>query len=77
MAARFLSTRAGDTFPRRGAVFPFFHEEENTMQSSSRDRVVCLLLGGTGRRARNGTRLSAVVRPWLHRAIAFLAALAL
>ncbi len=47
------------------------------MQSSSQDRVVCLLLGGTGRRARNGTRLSAVVRPWFHRAIAFLAALAL
>ena len=36
------------------------------MASRPTDRVVCLLLGGSGRRARRTNRFAALLRPLLH-----------
>jgi hypothetical protein len=44
------------------------------MQSCNEDRVVCLLLGGNGRRTRKTRRFAALVQPWLHHVVDVLAA---
>lgn len=44
------------------------------MSSCNQERVVCLLLGGTGRTARRNTPFAAILRQLLHRLADVLAA---
>lgn len=73
---RFFHPKGNTAFPSRGVVFPFFLPKENTVSFRTQDRVVCLLLGGTGRPVRKTSKLAAFIRPLIDHIADVIAALA-